>query len=96
MKKRTPRIYPFYLGKDKYAMECALCPLRPDCFSDKLFSKDPHGYTKRAVKRYRYWGKSRFRIRFALLRISIATSVLSGKIKPCFKPSVAVQAHRTK
>lgn len=84
MKKQKPKVYPFYLGRDKMCMECRFCPLRADCFSDKLFSKDPYGGIKRGVKRMRYWGMSPFKLKLARLRTSITVSVLSFSPKPCF------------
>lgn len=84
MKKKAPKVYPFYLGKDKMCTECKFCLLRADCISDKLFSKDPYGGIKRGVKRMRYRGMSSFKMKLARLRTSIAVSVLSLSPKPCF------------
>ena len=84
MREEKPKVYPFYLGKDRMCLECRFCPLRPACVSDKLFSEDRYGGIKKGLKRLRYWGMTSSKFSLAWLRISIAVSVLSLRPKPCF------------
>ena len=68
---------------DRISRKCRFCLLRGHCVSLDVYERD--AILKSVLKQARYRGMSPGKRHLAILRMSIARSVLSTKLKPCFK-----------